>query len=375
MAKGGVIPALQVIRAIAALLVVYHHAFRSAIANLPLTLPHSQLVWQPEKWAVGIGFFGIDLFFVLSGFLMVYISRRYYDGDHPVLRFLLERFVRIWPLYMVFTVVALGIEAERVHFHIDGLFDFRFTRLLSILFIPSFNEIGDLQPVLGVGWTLNYEAFFYLAFACTFFVNERKSLAMLIVILGAAYSVASCFPLYAAGIFYSDTIILEFCSGAFIAHIISTNIKMRFGWAWIIAGIIILSLFNNGFTSVILPRFISGGLPASLIVIGGLTLKSNTSYPLVFIKIGEASYSIYLSHSLIVGILTERIMSLSTYGLLRQFSVAIAGSLSAIFCVIVGYAIHKIVELRLLYHGRRFVFRVLSKLDANNTRRASVTRL
>ena len=136
MEKNGVIPSLQVVRAIAAVLVVYHHAFRSATIHRPIGLSLAADAWQPSIWWINLGSLGVDLFFVLSGFLMMRISGRYFSRPNATGRFLLDRVIRIWPLYMVFTALVLGNEAWKAGFHVGGLFDFRVERLLSVAFIP-----------------------------------------------------------------------------------------------------------------------------------------------------------------------------------------------------------------------------------------------
>jgi len=147
--------AIQALRAVAALLVVLLHAFETWGERVDPAAPG-------VSWENGAA--GVDIFFIISGFVMVISSRRLVDQAGAWLIFLRHRVVRIVPLYWLLTtlkvlaVVALGGVVLRT-----GL-DFNFVAG-SYLFLPVTDSARHFRPVLPVGLTLTYEFLFYLLFA------------------------------------------------------------------------------------------------------------------------------------------------------------------------------------------------------------------
>jgi exopolysaccharide production protein ExoZ len=151
---------LQMLRGLAALGVVFYHT--------DYRLPGD----------VHTEFQGVAVFFVISGFIMTYITRKDANG------FLTNRLIRIVPLYWVCTVaIALLAHANA------------WLTVKSLLFIPYFNFNHDPHPVLGVGWTLNMEIFFYALFALALLISHRWAPVMVaatIVAIVAAKKYSGC---------------------------------------------------------------------------------------------------------------------------------------------------------------------------------------
>ena len=148
---------LQVLRAIAALMVVVSHlyGFDQRFFGGPVL---------PE--VVQLGLAGVDLFFVLSGFVMVYITRYGYVQTGFVSAFLLSRVSRIYPLWWL----ALGASSV--------IYWVRPETLAGIGSPP--NLLADFLlwpherlPLLTIGWTLIHEMYFYLAFALLLLLPAR----------------------------------------------------------------------------------------------------------------------------------------------------------------------------------------------------------
>jgi exopolysaccharide production protein ExoZ len=143
---------LQTLRAIAAWLVVYHHYMQRYY--------DFQYSTEVGHFFSQVGHFGVDIFFVISGFIMYHTLKR---GAYTPKEFLLRRLLRIVPVYwfmtLVFVVVIAIFESapgSPYRWNISSM-------ALSLLFIPHQNPSGLGQfPLLTVGWTLNYEIFFYL---------------------------------------------------------------------------------------------------------------------------------------------------------------------------------------------------------------------
>ena len=141
---------VQCLRGVAAFLVVMHHAIGGFLLKFP----------SPNGFLLGTGYLedvgesGIDIFFVISGFIMVYVNRfRFLGSSANIGDFLVRRAIRIVPLYWMASFLMLLLL-----FFLPSLFStmkFDLSQAVkSFLFIPTVNSIGDYYPILGVGWTL-----------------------------------------------------------------------------------------------------------------------------------------------------------------------------------------------------------------------------
>lgn len=146
---------IQALRGIAALWVVLYHGSRFIS---PYGTGLGDLLFGPA------GSMGVVLFFILSGFIMVHTTRNLQGGVWDAAQFLIKRFVRIWPVYAVVTLCYALVRLGGA-----GIFDNRVALghiAHSLLFLPVGNgpppQFG--WPVLAVGWTLNYEMYFYALF-------------------------------------------------------------------------------------------------------------------------------------------------------------------------------------------------------------------
>ncbi len=159
---------LQCLRAIAACAVVFHHGVWFFTKNVPesCTFANPKLFGWIGGIAKDVGAAGVDVFFVLSGFIMVYISRPYSDGNKTVLDFIVRRLIRIYPLYALVTLYYAGHQTS-VMYNPGALFR-------SLLFVPYEWKPGVPEPVLGIAWTLYYEVLFYGYFAVSLFLGGPK---------------------------------------------------------------------------------------------------------------------------------------------------------------------------------------------------------
>lgn len=322
---------IQYLRAIAALLVVLHHAR------------------NPEPWlfnpfaGVSIGQAGVDIFFVISGFIMYAAAR-----DETAGQFVYRRVVRVAPLYWLATIVSLAFFYRRQLLAFDPML---LTKLMaSLLFVPHYNLLHptEIWPVLVPGWTLNYEMFFYAVFALA--LLSRKLVPVVIGLIGLAV---------AAGLFlrspdalwrtYTDPILLDFAFGLLIARFYPAHASR---WLVVLLPLGVLLLLLTPLPG--LWRALTWGVPAALIVMGALALEAGGSLPrLAGLKsIGDSSYSIYLVHPMVITVVDRVVEKLPVGGLL-QFGLLLAAAFSG--SVLAGMAIHRWVERPLLrrLQGRR----------------------
>lgn len=319
---------LQALRAIAALMVVVLHLGGTL---KPIGLPDE---------ALSAGAAGVDLFFVISGFVMVHsVSARPTGGG----AFMLNRIVRVAPLYWLVTIV-IGAAALAMP-HVFRTVSATPERLiLSLAFIPHFSAQGAVQPVLFVGWTLNYEMFFYLIFAGALALMRtpsRTAVATLIALVGLIVLGRLVHFNDAAGRTFTDPILFEFGFGMILALVFK---KIRHP-APLVAYAAILVAFATiivqPYVLVDTPRSIVWGVPAVAIVFGAVSLEQagisirNT----VVQKLGASSYALYLIHPIPLGV-GSRLSS--TFG--SPILALVLALLLLAAVIIVGYAVHLFVE-------------------------------
>ena len=287
--------ALQNLRFLAAATVLVHHAgFDSdTIATRFGKAPFALDRWF--DWA-----FGIHLFFVLSGFIMVYAERDFGRADSSR-RFLVRRIFRVVPLYWALTTLLLvgALVAPNVLNNPVGGW---LPVLGSYLFLPIPRSASEPHPVLGQGWTLNYEMFFYAAFALAMVSPRRVGL----IALAAAF----CFLVLAGALAHpqslvlqtwTDPLLFEFVFGVGVAVLYDHGVRLDAAVSTMLTSVGLLTAISFGplfGLNAAIPGWIGQGGPAALIL-AGLTLGPPwPAIPVVLFGsgLGDASYSLYLSH-------------------------------------------------------------------------------
>jgi exopolysaccharide production protein ExoZ len=246
-----------------------------------------------------LGACGVDLFFVISGFIMVYKTRRK-AGNDDALIFITRRILRIYPLYWVWTSLALalwvgGVGQRLQHYSIWYV-------VSSYLLIPSFNGL-DFHPLVRQGWTLSFEMFFYLVFACGICLKLRSSKLPFLATAFCSFAFLSKLLAPDSGARYllRNSITIEFLYGMLAAEILVNLPPIR---ANRLARSLSLALISVGAGALLCTlrfhdayslRFIFYGVPVFSIVLGAAMLGS-ASAPSLLVSLGDRSYSIYLGH-------------------------------------------------------------------------------
>lgn len=315
---------LQVLRGIAALMVVVHHVIHQSPGFLSL--------WPTEAWQAGV-----DLFFVISGFVMVYVTSK---RERSAAQFLAMRAARIVPVYWFFTLGAAALM-----FFLPKLYNSNELTVkhvvLSLLFIPHTSGRADLSPLVKQGWTLNYEVFFYILFALAMAASVRHRTALSVATLVAFSAAGHVMGLTGISLgtltFYFQDIILEFAFGMLIATAFLNGkldrIKAPLAAALVVAGFIAMFALQS---DELTKRAVIYGLPAAAIVVGALAFEQRVPVRLPFLQsVGDASYSIYLVHIFPIAILRavwplpmEGIASLLLFLLATVTIVLVLGRLS-----------------------------------------------
>jgi len=281
-----------------------------ALAACSVLVSHT---YEPVRQAA-YGAAGVDLFFVISGFIMASVAPGRTAGQ-----FALDRVARIYPLWWIAALPWLFF----VHL---GPFNVASTLTLW----PIYGDAHFL-PVLKVGWTLCLETFFYLGVTAA--IATRPSLPLAAYALCMIGALTTSMPLLD---FVGSPMALEFLMGVAVARLPRRTI---FG-LFIPLGLVLLALTPTVLGDLgsslgaewALQRSVQWGIPAALIVWGALSLEPLFKHRLfdVPVKIGDASYSIYLFHPLV------------SYGFELPWPLRLALALG------VGIAMYVLVERRLI---------------------------
>lgn len=304
---------IQILRAIAAILVVAFHTVPAAKSyNLP-----TEFFYKVDIWGAA----GVDIFFIISGFIMVYIQ---INKKKKPLDFLKDRIERIVPLYWFLTlfIAALLIVFPQA---------FRELSLSSNHLIKSLffiNHIGgDGLPLLYVGWTLEYEMLFYIVFASSLFFKRIKHSILISIIILATF------------VFYGlSSIVIEFMYGMLVGYLFNKfKINSIFSLIFMLVGFYLLTV--NWSTDM--PRSLTWGMPSLLIFLGFLYFKPINSSLLEVL--GNASYSIYLVQVFSIPISYKVFSKIGSLNLIyiNEIYVIVCIFISVIGGVVLHFAIEK----------------------------------
>lgn len=302
---------IQFLRALAALVVVLYHAIGRQF---------------------GIGAAGVDVFFVISGFIM-----GTYAKDIGPRKFLEHRVVRIVPLYWAVTLLmCVGAMAG-----VFSSFTFDLPRLWqSLLFIPY--QDG---PLVEVGWTLNLEMLFYLVFALGLWL--KRPLLFSTLVLGFAAVVGTAVEWQNPILFvWTSPLLLEFLAGLLLSQWRPNSASL--GWGLLLVGLVgFVAAQAIGEQAGIL-RVISWGGPALCLVAGCIAVERAGRWPSAAMRpaeaLGDASYALYLLH----GVLISAVHKVFAPGLLATL-VVLAVSVS------VSLIVHRWVEKPMTRFLRRLL--------------------
>ncbi|MBV7314838.1 acyltransferase [Shewanella sp. NIFS-20-20] len=267
-------------RGVAALFVFFYHVYH--IVRIYTDITHPRL----EFFHIGV-----DIFFVISGFIMIAVLSRVkvFDAKY-VVKFLKARFIRIIPQYFLVTfVIYIGYVYI---FNNPRELDYK-DLLTSLIFIP-YKTVDGVYPVLGVGWTLNYEMLFYAVLALSILIL-RNCYVLGVFIIFSGLAVSGHFSLFSSTplIFWSKPIILGFLAGMLLGIFYfknSTFYSVRYLYLFTLC--ILLFVFGL-YTQHMIVAILTVGV-LLLLENNGAARKVFKSR--VFVFLGNTSYTLYLLH-------------------------------------------------------------------------------
>ncbi|POY41223.1 hypothetical protein C3L50_01500 [Flavobacterium alvei] len=326
---------LQKLRGVSALLVCCYHSR----AFLNGDIQFGEILFK-------MGFIGVPIFFIISGLIMVHTTKELSSNTfRNVYDFLLKRIIRVVPLYYLCTIIFL-LATNFKNFLDDG-----FVRIIKVfLFIP----IGKWPP-LDVGWTLNYEMFFYLLFGISFLFREKRYIfiyfAILILIFIVPLVVNEPLILYPYYYLFPKTyldliinpLLLFFLLGVFFGNTIvffnfNTNLFKIYASFAILIFILFYFNYINFFQADLI---ICGLLVHSTLLLDYTNIK--LPIPKIFIYFGDISYSIYLVHLIFIIYLPQ---FLTQIGLIQFINTKIIFLLIIILTIVSSAILNELIEKR-----------------------------
>lgn len=334
------IDGLQILRSVAVVLVAWLHAGQE--------VGQSRL---PHFWA-----FGIDIFFIISGFIIssVVLRTKEKAGPRAMWRFLKRRLIRIFPIYWFFCILA---SARLIHGHGFSL----------ATFFPGYFLLPNLYPqhplVVAFSWTMIFEMFFYYSLAAALLVTVKHAVPLVIAVFAVLVVVGHFVGIQRpTWIIVANPMVLEFVIGAVLALIfIRFGQQKRLGIAMVAlgaAGALYLRAhpLQGGALGIdvvlvsvqMMRRVLTWGMAAALLVGGVIFWSPSTHSPVskLAVILGNASYSTYLASALLIELAVRLMTKPGEYLSLQRL--ALTQTLVVVFVMFGGWVCYQFVEWPML---------------------------
>lgn len=335
---------IQALRAVAALMVVIYH------------MVHAETVHGGGVALLGgpahFGYAGVDVFFVISGFIMATVTTGRFGSPAGALDFLCRRAIRIFPLYWLCTLAIIALMALRPDALSSSFGDSGLIR--SLLLVPQ--EGG---PLLVVGWTLTYELFFYAMTALALAVGSASRVRAMVLGWAAVLLLLQAVPTQSpwANVLTSP-LSLEFMAGA-LAGLYWRKLPDLLAWpavasgiAWMVAAGLLLAEFPNHGQSHG-TRVVAFGLPSTLLIIGlaRMEAEGRVRPKGLLVQLGNASYSLYLTHLFVLSLFGRMWSASGHTGTTVGNAAFLATTLLA--CCALALFVHQLIEVPLMHRANR----------------------
>lgn len=343
---------IQALRAVAVVFVLFSHLFRVEGKYAAETiLPNATL----------IGVSGVDIFFVISGFIMVYVTDGKRDGLLRAIEFLYRRAVRIYPIYWVYTSLVLVLYMVAPSMVNSGA---PADILASYALWPTENPF-----LVAVGWTLAHEMYFYFIFCLLFFVSDRylslflAAWAVMVFLVGGLYDGDS--PVLKVVL---SPLTIEFIGGAMLGQLILLRKPLMPMWVAILglAASLSVLIFAGGWyleATGITPsgwwRVLVSGVPAVFIVFFMCSAElAGLKIPNLLTVVGDSSYSIYLSHVLVMSAMGHVWFKIHGY---MDLSSVVVLPVMVVACIVYGYLSYRFIEKPIISSSKIVGFSKLAR--------------
>jgi exopolysaccharide production protein ExoZ len=283
------IESVQHLRAIAALGVVVFHALALLGDRLDVEVPHKEL-----------GAAGVDLFFIISGFIMWVTA---INRDETPGRFAWKRILRIVPMYWLITSLVLAIVLIRPQLMNSASRDpFHFIASYFFIAWPHPTVDGRFWPPVIPGWTLNYEMFFYAVVTVSLFFPRYRRIQFIALIMAGLPFIGAFLKPAGIAAFYTDPILLEFFFGIFLGTRFTMGREQGPRASFALMGLGVVLLFTVGLFGNDHNRAMMWAIPLALVVQGALHAPALAKGAVRAASklLGDASYSLYLTQFVVL---------------------------------------------------------------------------
>lgn len=360
-ADRGRIDNIQILRGVAALTVVISHSCGDVL----------DIFGRGSATPPAPGQFGVEIFFVISGFIIWHIASKQFGRDGARFHFAWNRAWRVIPLYWLTTLAYIGIG----HFMPDSINRDASSlphALASFVFFPVQGPSGSMSPIYSLGWSLNYEMFFYAIMALLLGLSARTALIALTLIFVGLAAIHPLMPANTALWVWTRAFVLEFLAGVLLSALWARSNFRLPAWVFLpalmlsVAGIVAYFQASYGPDQVV--SWAQGAAYAlrpqtMLMAIGIVALglfcaqPKGTSWirkPLLLV--GDSSFSLYLTHMFTVRIAARIAEKLHIAGLMPPW---LFWGLLVVTCCAVAYVSYLLIEKT----GARLAKSILQRWD------------
>jgi exopolysaccharide production protein ExoZ len=299
---------------------------------------------------------GVNYFFALSGFMLFYIYRKKFGQSGELKKYLLNRFIRIYPLYWVLTLIALPTLLIFPFLGLGNEINYDLI-VHSLLLLP---HPEGTEPILDIAWSLVYTVYFYLIFALLF-LSKRKIPVFIISIWGLisiGFMTNFLWSTEKITYFFFYQYNLIFLSGILCAYLL-TRVKLNLPLSIIVACIGFISfplLWWNEYQQAVNISFdIGTGIGSALIIFGlaSIDIQKEIALPRFLNYLGNASLSIYLAHNLPLNTFSHIFYKLGVFELIGGTAVSI---ILLLMITGIGCLVHSYLEKPLVQYFKRKIF-------------------
>ena len=280
---------------------------------------------------------------------MVYTSFQTVGDNFDPSKFAFRRISRIYPIYIIYALIYLYF-----YYSIDAGKSLSTAQFFgSLLLLPGYSSL-----IIGPGWTLSYEVYFYLCFGIAMMLGLTRGLLALTVFFIAAIMVRFAFDTSNPVVHvFTGSLLIEFLFGAWIGYAVISKVSVGNSVANLML-LLAAAVFGAGiaFGYTLLPSALTWGVPSALLVAGLVFRESNGSVPSLIKKLsflGDSSYSLYLLHVALIDAVI--LLAISAYKPTTQYAaligpfgmMAICVAITA-YCIAVALVSYEFVERKLL---------------------------
>lgn len=333
---------IQYLRGIAAIYVVLYH-FR-------IYLNDNLLIKNLGDVLFDYGYFGVDLFFMISGFVIVLSTEKKSEKKD----FIIKRLFRIYPVYLFILSIYIYLDWDHI-INIDLLKSIFFIHLNYLKPAPFYG-----YSIITTAWTLSYEIIFYFLFFISFSISHKYRVLICTILITFLFAIINlyfnnnfAYSAYGSinynGLFcgllkiLSSQMIFEFIFGM-ILYVIYKNINFKLylmpiiGIVFLFSIVLIISPANSGH------GVFNIGLGCFFLLFSLIFLEKNHNIfiikPLIFL--GNISYSLYLSHLLVYRLILRDNFLLFKY--INQLDATIKLFSITLLCILVSYFLYILIE-------------------------------